>query len=48
MSQNKSTAVMQQRHEAINILDYYPTPPWATRAFMREVLCAPERKRWAT
>lgn len=40
MSQNKSTAVMQRRHEAASSLDYFPTPPWATRAFMREVLHA--------
>lgn len=32
MSQNRSTAVMQQRHEAHDSLDDFPTPPWATRA----------------
>lgn len=32
MSQNTSTAVMQQRHEPHDSLDDYPTPPWATRA----------------
>lgn len=38
MKQNTSSAVMQQRHEAIDSLDYFPTPPWATRAFLREIL----------
>jgi hypothetical protein len=32
MSQNTSSAVMQQRSEAHNSLDDFPTPPWATRA----------------
>lgn len=32
MSQNTSSAVMQQRHEAHDSLDDFPTPPWATRA----------------
>lgn len=36
--QNVSTAVMQRRHVTVDKLDYYPTPPWATRAFMREVM----------
>lgn len=30
--QNRSHAVMAQRHEAADSLDYFPTPPWATRA----------------
>lgn len=30
--QNTSSAVMQQRHAAPGELDYFPTPPWATRA----------------
>lgn len=30
--QNTSSAVMQQRHEAHDSLDDFPTPPWATRA----------------
>lgn len=38
MSQNVSTAVMQRRHEAPDSLDYFPPPPWATRAFLRETL----------
>lgn len=32
MAQNRSSAVMQQRKEAHNSLDDFPTPPWATRA----------------
>lgn len=32
MSQNTSSAVMQQRSEAHHSLDDFPTPPWATRA----------------
>lgn len=32
MSQNTSTAVMQRRHEPHDSLDFFPTPPWATRA----------------
>jgi hypothetical protein len=32
MVQNSSSAVMQQRHEAPDALDDFPTPPWATRA----------------
>lgn len=32
MSQNVSSAVMQQRSEPHDSLDDFPTPPWATRA----------------
>jgi hypothetical protein len=32
MSQNTSHAVMAQRFEPHDSLDYFPTPPWATRA----------------
>lgn len=32
MNQNRSSAVMQQRREPHDSLDYFPTPPWATRA----------------
>jgi hypothetical protein len=32
MSQNTSHAVMAQRREPADSLDYFPTPPWATRA----------------
>lgn len=44
MSQNRSTAVMQNRVEAHDSLDDFPTPPWATRAlceFLRDgPMCA--------
>ena len=32
MTQNRSSAVMQQRREPHKSLDDFPTPPWATRA----------------
>lgn len=32
MTQNRSHAVMAQRIEAPDSLDFFPTPPWATRA----------------
>jgi hypothetical protein len=35
---NTSSAVMQQRREPKGSLDDFPTPPWATRGFMAEVL----------
>lgn len=38
MSQNTSHAVMQQRHEAHDSLDDFPTPPWATRALIEHVI----------
>ena len=38
MAQNVSHAVMQQRHEAHDSLDDFPTPPWATRALVEHVL----------
>lgn len=38
MSANRSTAVMQRRAQPARGLDFFPTPPWATRAFLREVL----------
>lgn len=34
MSQNRSSAVMQQRSEPHQSLDDFPTPPWATRALL--------------
>ena len=37
MSQNTSTAVMQRRVAGTDHLDFYPTPPWATRAFCKWV-----------
>lgn len=38
MSQNTSSAVMQQRTEAHDSLDDFPTQPWATRALCLHVL----------
>lgn len=37
MSQNTSSAVMQQRSEPHESLDDFPTPPWATRALIYEL-----------
>jgi hypothetical protein len=36
--QNKSHAVMAQRHERKDSLDNFPTPPWATRALLEKIL----------
>jgi hypothetical protein len=36
--QNMSHAVMAQRHEGSESLDDFPTPPWATRAFLESIL----------
>ena len=38
MTQNTSSAVMQQRTEAHDSLDDFPTQPWATRALIEHVL----------
>ena len=38
MSQNTSHAVMAQRREPPDSLDFFPTPPWATRALCQHVL----------
>lgn len=38
MSQNTSSAVMQQRSEPHDSLDDFPTQPWATRALMEHVI----------
>ncbi len=35
---NGSRAIMGSRHEAPDSLDYFPTPPWATRALIEHVL----------
>lgn len=37
MAQNVSAAVMQQRAEAPDSLDDFPTPPWATRALCEQL-----------
>jgi hypothetical protein len=36
--QNKSHAVMAQRIEPSDSLDNFPTPPWATRALLEQIL----------
>lgn len=36
--QNRSHAVMAQRHEAADSVDDFPTPPWATRALLEHVI----------
>jgi hypothetical protein len=36
--QNTSHAVMAQRTEAANSPDDFPTPPWATRAFIEHII----------
>ncbi len=52
MAQNKSSAVMQQRaHRAPSSLDYFPTPPWATRAlceFLRGAHWGRRSGQWST
>lgn len=40
MTQNRSSAVMQQRSEPHDSLDDFPTPPWATRALCEHLLVA--------
>jgi hypothetical protein len=37
MTQNRSSAVMQQRSEPHTSLDDFPTPPWATRALCEDL-----------
>lgn len=37
--QNTSHAVMAQRQKTAQSLDFFPTPPWATRALIEHVLC---------
>lgn len=37
---NGSRAIMGSRHEPDDSLDYFPTPPWATRALIERVLPA--------
>ena len=41
MPQNKTHAVMSQRHEDKESKDYFPTPPWATRALFKVL-----EKKW--
>lgn len=45
--QNTSHAVMQQRHEAHDSLDDFPTPPWAGRALCEHVIAVdPQDSLW--
>ena len=37
-AQNTTHAVMSQRHEKKDSLDYFPTPPWATRALFHSII----------
>jgi hypothetical protein len=37
MEANRSTAVAAQRVEPPDALDYFPTPPWAVRAFLESL-----------
>jgi hypothetical protein len=49
MTQNKSHAVMQQRHEPDDSLDDFPTQPWGTRGLIVHVikpLGVPMRLAW--
>lgn len=50
MSQNRSSAVMQQRSEPHDSLDDFPTPPWGGRALVEHVLWTGDCKfdRWDT
>lgn len=42
------TAVMSGRKNPVDDLDYFPTPPWATRAFCRHVLPYVDKRDPAT
>jgi hypothetical protein len=46
MSQNRSHAVMAQRAEPSDSLDFFPTHPWATRALCEHVLPLKGRTVW--
>lgn len=46
MSQNTSSAVMQQRSEPHSSLDDFPTPPWATRALLDHISMDIELREW--
>lgn len=48
MSANRFTAVMQRRLEPHDSLDYFPTPPWATRALCEKLLGAGHQIQRAT
>lgn len=44
--QNTSTAVMARRKEPHDSLDYFPTPPWATRALLTHVMDVSGESVW--
>jgi hypothetical protein len=46
VTQNTSTAVMQQRAEPHDSLDFFPTPPWATRALCEKLPELPAGPIW--
>ena len=50
MTRNTSPAVMAQRHEPHDSLDFFPTPPWATRAvcewLLRQTMINEDMKAW--
>lgn len=46
MNQNTSTAVMARRKEPHGSLDYFPTPPWATRALLTRFLTVEGCRVW--
>lgn len=46
MTQNVSSAVMQQRAEPHDSLDDFPTPPWATRALIEHIIMPAMGQRW--
>lgn len=46
MTQNTSTAVMARRKEPHDSLDYFPTPPWATRALLTHCVTVEGQSVW--
>lgn len=46
MAQNVSSAVMQQRAEPQSSLDYFGTPPWATRALLERLNISKHTRLW--
>jgi hypothetical protein len=46
LTQNTSTAVMARRKEPHGSLDYFPTPPWATRALAKHCVDLSNKRVW--
>lgn len=46
MSANRSHAVMAQRAEPHDSLDFFPTPPWSTRALCEHVIDIRDQDVW--